>query len=56
MSKKLYLGDGVYIKRTPYDFILTAEDDEIAYNEIFLDPDVMRKLIKFVEDEPWNDQ
>ena len=44
---KSYLGDGVYIRTDGFSTILTTEDGISATNEIYLEPDVLRKLIEY---------
>jgi hypothetical protein len=49
MSKKTYLGDGVYVDHDGYHLVLTTEDGnpEGPSNIIYLEPEVMDGLIKF---------
>lgn len=46
-KSKAYLGDGVYIRTDGFSTILTTEDGISATNEIYLEPDVLRKLIEY---------
>jgi hypothetical protein len=60
MSKKAYIGDGVYVDYDGWNLILTAEDGIKATNTIYLEPDVLRSLLDYVEqfkngDDPKND-
>ena len=50
MSDKVYLGDGVYVERKPYDVVLTTEDGFTeATNTIYIDPAVWLALCEFME-------
>lgn len=48
MKKKIYLGDAVYLTFQPGGYLLTAEDGVIAYEKIFLERDVLDRLIENV--------
>ena len=46
---KAYLGDGVYIDFDGYMLVLTTEDGIEATNTIYLEPEVFKLLMKYVE-------
>jgi hypothetical protein len=46
---KQYLGDGVYAARSGYDLVLTTENGISTTNEIVLEPEVLRALLKYLE-------
>lgn len=48
-SRKIYLGDAVYAEFDGYGIMLTTEDSYRADNRIYLEPDVYRALVAFVE-------
>lgn len=41
-----YLGDGVYLNYDGYHYILYTESEDNMENKIYLDPEVLAKLIK----------
>lgn len=49
IATKSYLGDGVYIEQTDYDFILTAENGIAVTNKIFLEPALARTLMQYLK-------
>lgn len=50
MSEKIeYLGDGVYAAFDGYQIELRANHHETPTDRVFLEPEVMDKLIKFYE-------
>jgi len=46
---KDYLGDGVYAKCDGYHIVLTAENGIYATDTIYLEPDVMKRLIRYYD-------
>ena len=47
---KTYLGDGVYVDLNPYgQLVLTTENGIEAYNTIYLEPEVYRALVAYVD-------
>ena len=46
---KEYLGDGVYAEIRPYHLVLTTENGIDTTNEIFLEPEVLDALQRFLE-------
>ena len=50
MTKKEYLGDGVYADIDAGMIILTVEDGEETLHTINLEPEVFQKLIRFNQD------
>ena len=50
---KFYIGDGVYLSRCPYGWVLTANhhDPDTASDRIYLEPAVARALIDKLEAE-----
>ena len=46
-----YLGDGVYIRKWHSDmsYILTTDDGVAVDNTIFLEPEVVKALIEYIE-------
>lgn len=46
--KDVYLGDGVYAHVDGFRFMLYTNYGDGPENEIFIDPDVLQDLIKFV--------
>jgi hypothetical protein len=46
---KQYLGDGVYVAVSGYDLVLTTENGISITNEIVLEPEVLRALLKYLE-------
>ena len=51
MTDKEYVGDGVYIQSSPdgQDFQLTTENGLEVTNTIFLDRDVVRAVLEYIE-------
>ena len=49
MRNKEYLGDGVYACTDQYGIILTTEDGISVTNEIYLEPDVVISLLRYVD-------
>lgn len=49
ISRKTYIGDGVYLEYNGYDLILTTEDGISVTNRIVLEPEVYTSLLKSVE-------
>lgn len=50
MSQKRYLGDGVYVEVDTLGLVLTTEDGIRATNRIVLEPEVLHRLLLYVED------
>ena len=50
MPNKSYLGDAVYAEwdENDYHLILTTEDGTHVTNRIYLEPEVIEKLIKYI--------
>ena len=48
-TEKDYIGDGVYVAFDGYGYWLTAEDGSRATDAIYLEPTVLRALVRFVE-------
>lgn len=46
---KDYLGDGVYIETDGYGLILTTEDGISIQNTIYLEPEVLSAINRYVE-------
>lgn len=46
---KAYLGDGAYVEFDGYGLVLTTEDGMRATNTIYLEPEVYRALVAYVE-------
>jgi hypothetical protein len=46
---KTYLGDGVYVSRSEIGLELTTEDGISVTNRIFLEPEVLGALLRYVE-------
>ena len=44
-----YLGDSVYVSTDGFAIIITTENGMGATNEIYIEPDVLRKLIEYCE-------
>jgi hypothetical protein len=49
MTKKEYLGDGVYVAFDGYNIILTTEDGVRVTNTVVLEPPVYAALVRYVE-------
>lgn len=49
LTRKQYVGDGVYLSYDGFHFVLTTENGISVQNEIFLDPQVTDTLIKIIE-------
>ncbi len=49
MSKKVYLGDGVYANTDGYHITLTTENGIGVTNVIHMDPKVVAALLKYNE-------
>lgn len=49
MSKKAYLGDGVYVIEEYGGLTLTTENGISVTNTIFLEPEVYAALLKYVK-------
>ena len=49
MELKAYLGDGVYVNFDGFALVLTTEDGLTVTNCIFLEPDVYRALLGYVD-------
>lgn len=49
IDEKEYLGDGAYVTFDGYHILLTAENGKYATDKIGLDPDVLKKFLKYVE-------
>ena len=49
MSEKVYIGDGIYAQRNPYDVMLTTEDGGHVTNTIYIDPVIWVALREFME-------
>lgn len=48
VGEKVYLGDSVYACWTPLGVVLTTENGEEPTNTIYMEPEVLKALIKFV--------
>lgn len=48
-ARKIYLGDGVYAEFDGYGIWLTTENGLSRDNTIYLEPEVYRALVSFVE-------
>ena len=46
---KVYLGDGAYARFDGYGIVLTAENGIRATDTIYLEPEVYRALVAFVD-------
>ena len=46
---KEYLGDGVYVEDSGFDYILTTENGIEASNTIVVDVQIVKVLNKFIE-------
>jgi hypothetical protein len=44
-----YLGDGVYVEFDGYGIMLKANDHRNPTDKVYLEPDVMKRLILFYE-------
>jgi len=49
MEHKIYIGDGVYLEFSGYDFMMTTSNGRDVTNEIFFDLDMFKKINEFVE-------
>lgn len=51
MTKKTYLGDGLYASDDGFQICLSAEDGTgIPRNEVFLEPEVLQNFFHFIEE------
>lgn len=48
---KEYLGDGAYAEFDGFGIMLTAENGIAATDTIYLEPDVLRSLIRFAKNQ-----
>ena len=48
MSRKTYIGDGVYADYDGFGIVLTTEDGVSVSNRIVLEPEVYNSLVEFV--------
>jgi len=48
MSKKAYIGDGVYVDHDGFGLILTTEDGLRTLNRIYLEPEVLVELERYM--------
>jgi hypothetical protein len=48
MTKKVYLGDAVYVEYDGYGLVLTTEDGIRATNTIYLEPEVCQAFSQFI--------
>jgi len=46
---KDYMGDGVYIEGSGYDFTLTTEDGISIQNTIVIDEQILKSIVRYVE-------
>jgi len=46
-TSKFYIGDGVYVRTDGFSTILTTEDAISPTNEIYLEPDMVRKIVEY---------
>lgn len=51
MSKKAYLGDGVYIDRYEGSLVMTTENGIRATNTIYLDGEVLEAFLDYLKKE-----
>jgi hypothetical protein len=51
-DNKVYLGDGVYAKYDGWNVILTTENGMFSTNSIYLEPEVVRALQLYLEQQP----
>lgn len=47
-GSKRYLGDGAYVEYDGFGLVLTAEDGIRATNTVYLEPEVLAELERFV--------
>jgi len=47
---KVYLGDSVYIEKTEYGIKLCLDNGIGQYNEIYMEPEVIENLLKYIKD------
>lgn len=48
--EKQYLGDAVYVTYDGYNTVLTTENGIRILNEIYLDPYVVEKLLRYLQE------
>ena len=48
-EKKVYLGDGAYAEFDGFGIALTAENGIAVTDRVYLEPEVYRALVRFVE-------
>ena len=50
-TRRRYLGDGVYVAHDGFGVWLTAENGLAATDAIYLEPEVFRALVRFIDDK-----
>ena len=48
-KRSIYLGDDLYAEDQGYQYRLFAHDSITTYNEVFLDREMLEKLVKWSE-------
>ena len=51
VTKRRYLGDGVYVAHDGFGVWLTAENGLVATDAIYLEPEVFGELARFMNDK-----
>jgi hypothetical protein len=49
MTKKIYIGDSVYAEYDGFGIVLTTENGRGPSNTIYMEPEVVRALVDFVD-------
>lgn len=49
LKDKIYLGDGLYAEDQGYQYRLYADNGVVVYNEVFLDQEMLDKLVKWAK-------
>lgn len=50
INEKIYLGDGLYANFDGYQIVLSAENGIYAHDTVYLDPFVLAKFLKYIEE------